>query len=279
MEITSVNNDLVKEIVKLQQKKYRDKTGKFLLEGRKCVEEAISAGLEIEYVFIDNAAKQLGSYAAKLDNSEISQAQLTDKNPSTVQPFNHSTKTNIALSSNSIIYTVPSVLKKISTTDTPPDVVAVAYKKIFKMPENAQKVVLLENIKDLGNLGTIIRTSTAFGVDAIVLYGESVDIYNPKCVRASVGNLWKVPIFHLTKFDELSEIFEKFERVATLPRSKNLLKTYKPNYPVLVMFGSEADGLSEDLIKFSTASVKIEMSKNVESLNLATSVAVILYKI
>ena len=128
-------------------------------------------------------------------------------------------------------------------------------------------------------MGTIIRTSTAFGVDAIVLFGESVDIYNPKCVRASVGNLWKIPIIHLTKLDELSEIFSNFERVATLPRSTTMLKTYKPNYPLLVMFGSEADGLSDDLIRFSTTSVKIEMSDNVESLNLATSVAVVLYRI
>ena len=279
MEITSVNNDLVKEIVKLQQKKYRDKTGKFLLEGRKCVEEAISAGLEIEYVFIDNAAKQLGSYAAKLDNSEISQAQLTDKNPSTVQPFNHSTKTNIALSSNSIIYTVPSVLKKISTTDTPPDVVAVAYKKIFKMPENAQKVVLLENIKDLGNLGTILRTSVAFGVDAVILYGKDcADIYNPKCVRSTVGNLWKIPVIYIEDFTELKNMFKDFERVATLPRAKEYLKDFKVKEPVLVMFGSEADGLSDELINFSTKSVKIEMAENVESLNLSVSCEVVLYK-
>ena len=283
MEITSVNNDLVKEVVKLQQKKYRDKTGKFLLEGKKCVEEAISAGLEIEYVFIDkaagDAAKQLGSYAAKLDNSEISQAQITDKNLSTVQPFNYSTKNNIALSSNSIIYTVPSVLKKISTTDTPPDVVAVAYKKTFEMPENAKKVVLLENIKDLGNLGTILRTSVAFGVDAVILYGKDcADIYNPKCVRSTVGNLWKIPVIYIEDFEELKKTFKDFERVATLPRAKEYLKDFKVKEPVLVMFGSEADGLSDELINFSTKSVKIEMTENVESLNLSVSCAVVLYK-
>ena len=137
----------------------------------------------------------------------------------------------------------------------------------------------LENTKDLGNLGTIIRTSVAFGADAIVLYGESVDIYNPKCVRSSVGQLWKIPIIEIKDFDELAEIFDKFERIATLPRSNNLLKTFKPNLPTLVMFGSEADGLSDDLIKFSTKSVKIEMATTVESLNLATSAAVILYEI
>ena len=138
---------------------------------------------------------------------------------------------------------------------------------------------MLESIKDLGNLGTIIRSSLAFGADAIILYGDSVDIYNPKCVRASVGNLWKLPIFHFKSLDELKDNFSDFERVATLPRSNNLLKTYKAKLPTLVMFGSEADGLSDELIDFSNDSVKIEMAKTVESLNLATSVSVILYQL
>ena len=139
--------------------------------------------------------------------------------------------------------------------------------------------MLLEEIKDLGNLGTILRTAVAFQAEAIVLYGDSTDIYNPKCVRASVGNLWKMPIFQIKDFNLLEQIFGKFQRIATLPRSKNLLKNFKAELPVLIMFGSEADGLSEELIKFSTNSVKIEMAETVESLNLAVSVSIILYEL
>ena len=131
----------------------------------------------------------------------------------------------------------------------------------------------------MGNLGTIIRSSVAFGADAIILYGDSVDIYNPKCVRASVGNLWKLPVIHLKEFKELEKTFKDFERVATLPRTNNLLKTFKPKFPCLIMFGSEANGLSEDLINFSTTSVKIEMKNTVESLNLASSASIILYEL
>ena len=142
-----------------------------------------------------------------------------------------------------------------------------------------KKVVLLEDIKDVGNLGTIIRSSVAFKAEAIVLYGESVDIYNPKCVRASVGNLWKLPIVHAQKIEELKELFEGFERVATLPRTNNMLKTFNVTLPCVIMFGSEANGLSDELVDFSTNSVKIEMAETVESLNLATSVSVILYQL
>ena len=91
--------------------------------------------------------------------------------------------------------------------------------------------------------------------------------------------MWKLPIVENKDFNELSEIFKDFERIATLPRSNNMLKDFKMTPPNLVMFGSEADGLSEDLIKFATDSVKIEMAQTVESLNLATSAAVVLYKL
>ena len=246
MEITSVNNHLVKEIVKLQQKKYRNQSGKFLLEGYKAIKEAFDAGIELENIFVEK---------------------------------NHLQEYNFA--QNIVIETIEPVLKKLSTTESAPEAVAVGFQKKYdkNILKNTKKVVLLEDIKDLGNLGTIIRSSVAFGTDAIILYGDSVDIYNPKCVRASVGNLWKLPVIHLKDFKELEETFKDFERIATLPRSTNLLKTFKPSFPCLLMFGSEANGLSEDLINFSTNSVKIEMANTVESLNLASSASIILYEL
>ena len=244
MEITSVNNDLVKETVKLQQKKYR--TEKFLLEGYKAIEEAYNAGIKFDYAFI---------LKEKTDSYKF----LGDK----------------------IIETTEPVLKKVSTTDSAPDAVAVAYKKEWNKSElsNAKKVVLLEDIKDLGNLGTILRTAVAFGADAVVLYGESVDLYNPKCVRASVGNLWKIPVFEIKDIQELKKYFKDYSRIATLPRTNNYLKDYKVKFPCVVMFGSEANGLSKELQEFATDTVKIEMADTVESLNLSVSCAVVLYKL
>ena len=235
---------MVKETVKLQQKKYR--TEKFLLEGYKAIEEAFNAGIEINYAFVLSEKTEEYSF-------------LGDKIISTTEP----------------------VLKKISPTDSAPEAVAVGYKKVYDKSslKNSQKVVLLENIKDLGNLGTILRTSVAFGADAVVLYGESVDLYNPKCVRASVGNLWKIPVVEIKDFSDLKEMFGGFSRIATLPRTNNYLKTFETKLPCVVMFGSEADGLSDELIDFATSSVKIEMTSTVESLNLSVSCAVILYKL
>lgn len=245
MEITSVNNELVKETVKLQQKKYRN--GKFLLEGFKAVEEAHLSGLKIERAFVEKSKK--GKYLFL--NCEI-------------------------------IETNEAVLKKISTTSTPPEIVAIAYQKENNINNLGNKVILLENIKDLGNLGTIIRTAVAFGIESIVLYGETVDLYNPKVVRSAVGNLWKINIVQMSTVEELKKYFSEYQRFATLPNSKE--SVYLSDIKIetqqnLVMFGSEADGLSEELKNFATDNLTIEMNSNVESLNLSVSAAVVMYKL
>lgn len=245
-EITSVNNELVKQVAKLQQKKYRDDSGLFLLEGFKPIEEAFNSGLEFKYFFVDK--KNVNKYSF----------------------------INLP-----VILTTESVLKKISTTDSAPDAVAVAKQKIYSINEikNVQRVVLLENIKDSGNLGTILRTAKAFSQDAVILFGDTVDLYNPKCVRSAVGNLWKIPVVQIKDFEILKNVFDSFERVATLPKNDSTinLKDFKAKSPYLIMFGSEAEGLSDELINFSTKKITVEMNEDVESLNLSVSVGVCLY--
>ena len=236
MKITSVNNELIKETAKLLQKKYRKEL--FLLEGEKCIEEAVNSGIEIVNLFVIEGFSAFRQFSNRIE-------------------------------------TTAAVLSKISSTDTPPKAVAVAKKIERKWSDKYRKVILLENIKDAGNLGTILRSASAFNIDAVVLYGETVDLYNPKCVRSSVGNLWKTPVFEIKDLT----IFEDFERVATLPKAENtiFLKEYKPADKVLIMFGSEADGLSEELKDFATQRVTIEMSSNVESLNLSISSGIFMY--
>ena len=262
-EITSLNNDLVKQTLKLHQKKYRDEEKKFLLEGFKAIEEAFLAKIEFEYVFVEK--NKAGKYGFIINPSPALRA------PSP------------ARGEGKIIITNEAVLKKISTTDSPPEAVAVAKQKIYTLKDikSTKKVVLLENIKDLGNLGTIIRTAKAFNQDAIILFGQTADIYNPKCVRSAVGNLWKIPIVQIKDFEILKENFNGFDKAAALPNSKGsiLLKDFTAKPPYLIMFGSESEGLSKELIDFADKKLTIEMSDEVESLNLAVSVGVVLYKI
>ena len=247
MEITSVNNELVKNYVRLQQKKYRTETGKFILEGYKAIKEAYDCGIKIEKLFVK---KEL-----------VSDYQFV--------------KNDIIVETNDI------VLKKLSTTESAPPSVGIAIQKKWDIGafKNLNKVILLESIKDAGNLGTIIRSAAAFGCEGIILFGNCTDIYNPKCVRSSVGNLWKIPIIQVEEITTLKTAFKNFTKISTLPRTNNLLKNYKVNLPAIVMFGSEAEGLSDEIISVCEESVKIEMAENVESLNLATSASIIMYEL
>lgn len=246
-KITSVNNEIVKETVKLQQRKYRDETGLFLLEGEKCIEEALESGIQIKHLFVTEGYNKF---------------QTNDK----------------------LIETTEAVLSKISTTSSAPKCVAVGYQTKREWDKSFKRVVLLEDIKDAGNLGTIIRTSCAFGVDAIILFGDTVDLYNPKCVRAAVGNLWKVPVFCIKEISELKNLCKDFLPVSTLPKSKDtiFLNNFSSDKKLLIMFGTESSGLSEELKEYAKnegEAITIEMTDKVESLNLSISVGVVLYKL
>lgn len=244
MKLTSVNNDLVKETAKLLKNKYRSESGLFLIEGEKGVEEAIDSGLDILRIFVQSGIK------IDFDGE--------------------------------VIETNEAVLAKISDAKSAPKIVAVVRQPQSSLEKlkTASKIILLEGIKDAGNLGTIIRSAVAFGIEGIVLYGDTVDLFNPKTVRATVGNLWKLPIIVEKDFNNIKDIFESWERIATLPKAENVipLKNYTLSGKTLVMFGSEADGLSSELKEFATKNVTIEMSSSVESLNLSVSAAIIMYK-
>ena len=139
-----------------------DKAGS-TFDSEKAVEEANSLGIKFEQIFVQKEK------ASKYSNFK-----------------------NIILANE-------AVMKKISTTDTAPDIIAVAHQLSFTAKDFAKKskIVLLENIKDSGNLGTIIRTCTALGIDGLILSGETADIYNPKTVRSAVGNLFKIPFINI----------------------------------------------------------------------------------
>jgi len=238
-EILSVNNQIVKDTVKLQQKKYRDKL--ILIEGKKAVDEAIKAGVEIKYIF--------STTPCDYKNVEI-------------------------------FMTNEIVMKKISTTESPANVVAVGKKPEFdiKIFKKFKKITLLDNIKDAGNLGTIIRAAAAFNVDGIFLFNDTVDEFSPKVIRSSAGNIFKIPIKKIN-IKELEEFKKNFNFIATVVNSSKDFSEYKPEKNLVVMFGSEADGLCNKLVNLADEKLTIKMAHGVESLNLALCAGIVLYKL
>ncbi len=247
-EITATSNSLVKETAKLAQKKYRTETGLFLVEGQKSVEEAFLQP-EIEFINIFVLKEKAHKYP-----------QIGNK-----------------------IITNEAVLKKISTTQTAPEIVAVARQIKFK-PEDIQsknKIILLENIKDSGNLGTIIRTCCALDVEAIILAGETVDIYNPKTIRSAVGNMFKIPFLEVQSVEDAKKILPQHKFYATVvpQNGTKSIKDIKINEKSVILFGSEAFGLSENAIRICDENITIPISQNVESLNLSTAVTICVWEL
>lgn len=242
IEITSVSNNIVKDIVKLHQKKYREDY--IILEGKKALQGALEAGLEIKYIFSSNA-DELKKYDKKF------QTYLAND----------------------------KVMEKISTTESAPSILAIVKKPDYKIDKfkEYKKIILLDRIKDAGNLGTIIRSASAFNIDGIILYGECTDEFSPKTIRSCAGNIFKIPIVHAT-IGQLMEFKKSHKMVSTVVNSKNSIKNFDVKEPYIIMFGSEADGLCNELLTLCNVSYTIPMKSGVESLNLAVSAGIILYE-
>ena len=242
--INTISNNRIKEIVKLHQKKHRDESGLFIVEGYKAVEELIRNNIDIKEI-----------YALKAFETETYTVKIIDE----------------------------SIMKKISTTSSTCEILAVAKKKEYKINDfiKKNKLILLDSISDPGNLGTIIRSASAFGIDGIILYKNCVDMYSPKVIRSAAGNFFKIPVIIIKDTEEIKGNFKNFEKIATALYEKNTnsIQDCKNIKKYIIMFGSEANGLSNELIKISDKNIRLEMKNNVESLNLSVSASIIMYEL
>lgn len=245
IQITSVQNEKVKDTVKLQQKKYRNETGLFLIEGYKLVYEAFVEKAEICSVF--TTKKYFDKFGFVKDK---------------------------------VILVTDAVMEKISTTDSSPEAVAVVKQQNIKLEDIKfkKRIALIENIKDAGNLGTLLRSAAAFGIEAVILSGNTIDRYNPKVVRSTVGALFKVPVVNADMID-VKKQFKDYNFIASVVNYKDAINPQKIDYvkPFVLMLGSEADGLTKDAISLSNIQITIPMAKNTESLNLSVAGSILFY--
>ena len=237
--LTSVQNPVVKEAAALQDKKNRTVSGLIVLEGEKSIAGALEAGLKLESIFFENEKYSRPARAHYKVNEKI--------------------------------------LAKISSTSSPAPVVA-----IIKRPRPAvtgNKIIVLENIKDAGNLGTIIRTAAAFELDGIILAGNCVDAFDPKTIRASAGTIFKIPIAATDDFAAFKKSHTFISTVVEGDKDTKALEAFRFPSKFLLFFGSETQGLSPALQAIASEKITIKTVKNVESLNLSVSAGIILNKL
>jgi len=229
----------IKYITQLKQKKFRDLNKVFVAEGFKVINELLNSTLQLEHIY---TTKQLNFDFSKEFVTEITEADL----------------------------------KKISSLTTPNDCLAVFKMKEDKLPQNSGLKIALDNVRDPGNLGTIIRLCDWFGITDLVCSNETVDVYNTKVVQATMGSLTRVNIFYTNLAYYLKDTNEPV--FGTFMDGTNIYKTDLPTNGIIVM-GNEANGISaeiEDLVTAKIAIPRFGDLQQTESLNVATATAIIL---
>lgn len=239
MLITSINNQTIKELDKLKQKKYRDSEQKFLIEGEHLVEEAEKSGVLEKIILLENS-----EYPSKLEK----------------------------------IYVSKNVMKKLSSLDTPPNIIGVC--KMLSKKELGKKVLLLDDIQDPGNLGTIIRSSVAFNVDSIVMSLNTVDLYNPKVIRSTQGMIFKINLIK----DDLERVIEKLKSknipiyTTNVNGGENIKNINSTDSYGLIM-GNEGNGVKDEISALADRKIYIPMNSKVESLNVSVAASILLYEL
>lgn len=175
-----------------------------------------------------------------------------------------------------VTYVSSGVLKKISGLETNPKVLAICYIKDNDKLEG--NVIILDNIKDPGNLGTIIRSAVAFNYQTIILSDNSVDIYNPKVVRSSEGMIFNINIINSSLYDEICLLKASGYKIYGTDVNGGKKPFKCPNKHALII-GSEASGMSDDIKPLVDDNLYIEMNSLCESLNAGVSASILMYSL
>ena len=242
----------VKALISSRGNKERAAHGEFIAEGLQCAREAFTAtsGPEVKTVYVTESGK-----------SRIDQAGLD-------------------ISRAEVVMVSEPVMAAMSSTITPQGIIsicAVADNDFYKLKTTGQsRFIYLHEIQDPGNAGTILRTADAMGVDAVIVSPGSVDMYSPKVVRATAGSLWHVPLFTGITLAQLTDQLPSVKKIALSAQGESSLLDLNGLPDVVAIFGNEARGI-DALVGSDVMQVKIPMSGNAESLNLAAAAAIVIF--
>ena len=239
MVITSLDNNKVKEVVKLQSKKYRDLTNSFVVETEHLVEEAEKAGIVKDLFLVED--------------------EFVDRDDT--------------------YFVTPEVMKKMSSMESPSNVLAVCEKSNSKEIIGT-KILLLDGVQDPGNLGTIIRSSVAFGVDTIILSLDTVDLYNPKVIRASEGMFCHINIITMDLSDAINIIKNSNIPVyGTNVESGSDVSSITDKSSYALVMGNEGNGVKPNIQELCDKNLYIPMNGKCESLNVGVACSILLYEL
>ncbi|EHK2363099.1 TrmH family RNA methyltransferase [Clostridium perfringens] len=249
LEIESKNNNLFKEIKKLKEKKHRIKSNKYLIEGLRFVEEAIKSKVSIDSIIFTESFKE--------------------KNPDLFLKINENIK---------LIQMNEALLKQLCSTENPQGIVGVINMQNKEL-KSGELVVLVDKVQDPGNMGTIIRTAHAAGAAGIVMTKGTVDIYNDKTLRSTMGSIFYIPIVEDDSLDFVKSLKkEEYKLVVSSLQGKNNFFEENLQGKVMIAVGNEGNGVSDEVYDIADIKVKIPMPGEAESLNVAVATSIMIYE-
>lgn len=251
--ISSKDNEFVKNIRRLKDKKSRDEQNVFIIEGIKIIEEAIIEKADIRQIIMCEECEK---------TVEISKELMYE------------------IAKYDCKYVSENVFKTLTTVINPQGIMAVVNKKDREeIKYDEELIVALDGIQDPGNLGAILRTVDSVGIKQILVSRETADVYNPKVVRSTMGAIFRVRVIICEDLNETIKILKKhkFKTVVTDLKTENSIYDIQYEKKVIVI-GNEANGVSEEILNTANYKVKIPMLGKTESLNASVATGVILYE-
>ena len=252
--ITSKDNEFIKHVKKLKDKKYRDINNEYIIEGVKLVAEAIQEKVNIKQIILcDDCEKS--DYIPKELMYEIAKYNC--------------------------IYVTEKLFKYLSEVQQPQGILAILEKNNNKTEIDYQTdiIVALDDVQDPGNLGTILRTVDSIGLKQILVSKGTADCYNPKVVRSTMGAIFRINIIECEDLEKtLKEIKKhKFKIMVSSLQNDNSIYDVDYNKKVIII-GNEAKGVEKDIQDLADEKVKIPMLGKTESLNASVATGIILYE-
>ncbi len=256
--ITGRKNPLVVRLSKLSDKKYRDEEALFRIDGVKLFSEAVQSGVKTEYIFIAESKRE------KLTR------ELADE---------------LSRVAGTVTMVSDEVLAKLTDESAPQGIVAFAKKFDTLSPDipksGAFHAIYLSSVRDPGNLGTMVRTALALGVDRVFVSADCADIYSPKTVRASMGTIFRQPLSVVQNEAEFASAIKAASCelfAAALDRDAKKLGSFSMPERVCFAIGNEGHGLSSEFIKMCSGTAFIPMTDGCESLNAAMAATVLMWE-
>ena len=249
-EIRSKDNRIVKRCEQLSMRKYRDRSGLYLIEGENLLAEAVRNHARIETVLLREGC-QKAFRRRSADRTFLVDARIFDKLAQTVT------------SQGILAIVVKEAARKEDFINLP-----------------GSNFIVLDRLQDPGNIGTILRTADAAGYKLAILMKGTADVYAPKVVRAATGSLFRMPVVSMASAKELAEFTGAAGKklTATCLDARRWYYDEDLTHDIALIIGNEGNGISRDLIESSDIQIKIPMQGNIESLNAAVAAGVLMYE-